>query len=52
MKESWGKNGVKILSATETNLDTHEGGFFKNFGLTYGQFYSEELSVKVKRSQR
>lgn len=47
-----GKNGVKILSATETNLDTPEGMFFKNFDLTYGQFYSEELSVKVKRGQR
>lgn len=47
-----GKNGVKLLSATEANLDTPEGTLLKSVSLGYNQFYSEELSVKVKRGQR
>ena len=46
------KNGVKLLSATEANLDTPEGTLLKSRSLGYNQFYSEELSVKVKRGQR
>ena len=46
------ENGVKVLSATEANLDTPEGTFMKSCNLGYNQFYSEELSVKVKRGQR
>lgn len=47
-----GKNGVKLLSATEANLDTPEGTLLKSVSLGYNQFYSEELSIKVKRGQR
>ena len=47
-----GKNGVKLLSATEANLDTPKGTLLKSVSLGYNQFYSEELSVKVKRGQR
>ena len=47
-----GKNGVKLLSVTEANLETPEGTLLKSVSLGYNQFYSEELSVKVKRGQR
>lgn len=47
-----GKNGVKLLSATEANLDTPEGTLLKSVFLGYNQFYSEELSVKEKRGQK
>ena len=47
-----GKNGVKLLSVTEANLETPEGTLLKSMSLGYNQFYSEELSVKVRRGQR
>lgn len=43
---------MKLLSVTEANLETPEGILLKSMSLGYNQFYSEELSVKVRRGQR
>ncbi|MDD3831749.1 MAG: recombinase family protein [Clostridia bacterium] len=42
-------NGVKVLSATENIPDTPEGIIFESIIEGYAQYYSAELSHKVKR---
>lgn len=45
-------NGVKLLSVTEPNLDGPIATLMSAFSLGINQYYSEELSVKVKRGVR
>lgn len=42
-------NGVILLSATEHFTDDASGRFFRNIMMSYAQFYSDELSAKIKR---
>ena len=42
-------NGVSLLSATENFSDDPSGLFFRNIMMSYAQYYSDELSVKIKR---
>lgn len=45
-------NGVKLLSATEANLEGPMGTFLDSVNGRLNQMYSEELSIKVKRGNR
>lgn len=43
------KNGVVLLSATEEFADNPAGRMHRNMLMTFAQYYSDELSQKVKR---
>ena len=45
-------NGVKLLSVTEPNLEGPIATLMNSISLGMNQYYSEELSVKVKRGVR
>ena len=42
-------NGILLLSATEHFTDDPSGYFFRNIMMAYAQYYSDELSVKIRR---
>lgn len=42
-------NEVILLSATEHFTDDASGRFFRNIMMSYAQFYSDELSAKIRR---
>lgn len=42
-------NGVILISATEHFTDDASGRFFRNIMMSYAQFYSDELSSKIRR---
>lgn len=42
-------NGVILLSATEHFTDDASGRFFRNIMMSYAQYYSDELSTKIRR---
>lgn len=48
-KRTLQNNGVKVISATEQISDTPEGIMFESIIEGYSEFYSAELSSKVKR---
>ena len=48
-KRTLKENGVKVISATEHIPDTPEGIIFESMLEGYAEFYSAELSQKVKR---
>lgn len=48
-KRTLRNNGVKVISATEQISDTPEGIMFESIIEGYSEFYSAELSAKVKR---
>lgn len=43
------ENGVILISATEHFTDDASGRFFRNIMMSYAQFYSDELSAKIRR---
>ena len=43
------KNGVVLISATEENQNTPSGRLQRNIMLSFAQYYTDELSEKVKR---
>lgn len=43
------KNGVTLLSATENFSDDPQGRMQRNIMMSFAQYYSDELSQKVKR---
>jgi len=43
------ENNVLLLSATENFSDDASGRFFRNIMMSYAQFYSDELSTKIRR---
>ena len=43
------ENGVTLLSATENFTNDPSGRFFRNIMMSYAQFYSDELSTKIRR---
>ncbi|MDO5124742.1 MAG: recombinase family protein [Eubacteriales bacterium] len=45
------KNGVILLSATEEFKDDPAGRMYRNISMAFAQYYSDELSEKVKRGQ-
>lgn len=45
-------NGVRLLSATEANLEGPMGTFLDSINGGLNQMYSEDLSIKVKRGNR
>jgi DNA invertase Pin-like site-specific DNA recombinase len=42
-------NNVTLLSVTESFSNDPSGNFFRNIMMSYAQFYSDELSVKITR---
>lgn len=42
-------NNVVLISATEHFSNDPSGVFFRNIMMSYAQYYSDELSVKIKR---
>ncbi len=42
-------NNVALISATEHFSNDPSGVFFRNIMMSYAQYYSDELSVKIKR---
>ena len=42
-------NGVILLSVTENFTDDASGRFFRNLMMAYAQYYSDELSAKIRR---
>ena len=48
-KKALKDNGVKVLSATEHIPDTPEGIIFESMLEGYAEYYSAELSVKIRR---
>ena len=46
------ENGVRLISATEDFPDGAPGTLFKNMMMCYAQFYSDELSEKIRRGIR
>jgi DNA invertase Pin-like site-specific DNA recombinase len=48
-KRTLRNNGVKVLSATESIADTPEGIMFESIIEGYNEYYSAELSVKIRR---
>lgn len=46
------KNGVKVISATELISDTPEGIILEGMLESFAEYYSAELSQKVKRGQK
>ena len=51
-KRELAQNGVKLLSVTEPNIDGPMGTLMDSVNDGVNAFYSEELSVKVKRGLR
>ena len=43
------ENGVILLSATEQFTDDPSRRFFRNIMMSYAQYYSDELSAKIRR---
>jgi len=43
------RNGVKLISATENFTDDSSGQLHRNIMMSFAQYYSDELSAKVKR---
>lgn len=43
------KNGVVLLSATEGFKDDPAGRMYRNISMAFAQYYSDELSQKIKR---
>ena len=43
------ENGVILISATEHFTEDASGKFFRNIMMSYAQFYSDELSTKIRR---
>lgn len=43
------ENGVTLLSATESFTNDPSGRFFRNLMMAHAQYYSDELSEKIKR---
>lgn len=50
-KSTLKKNGVRVVSATESISDTPEGIILESMLEGYAEYYSAELSQKVKRGQ-
>ena len=48
-KRTLRNNGVKVISATESISDTPEGIMFESIIEGYNEYYSAELSAKVRR---
>lgn len=46
------KNGVRVISATELISDTPEGIILEGMLESFAEYYSAELSQKVKRGQK
>ncbi len=46
------ENGVKLLSATEPNMEGSSAVLYNSINYGYNQYYSLELSEKVKRGNR
>ena len=46
------KNGVKLISATEYIPDASSGSFMKGMIINFNDYYSKELSEKVRRGMR
>ena len=46
------KNGVKVISATELITDTPEGIILEGMLESFAEYYSVELSQKVKRGRK
>lgn len=46
------QNGVRVISATEAISNTPEGVLMESMFEGFGQWYSKDLSEKVKRGQR
>ena len=46
------KNGVKVISATETISEGAEGILLESMLEGYAEYYSAELAVKVKRGMK
>ena len=42
-------NGVVLLSVTENFTDDASGRFFRNLMMAHAQYYSDELSTKIRR---
>ena len=42
-------NGISLISVTEQFTNDPSGRFFRNIMMSYAQYYSDELSVKIKR---
>ena len=42
-------NGIVLLSVSEQFDNSPSGRFFRNIMMSYSQFYSDELAVKIKR---
>ena len=42
-------NGVILLSVTENFTDDASGRFFRNLMMAHAQYYSDELSAKIRR---
>ena len=42
-------NGVVLLSVTENFTDDASGRFFRNLMMAHAQYYSDELSAKIRR---
>ena len=42
-------NGILLLSVTEQFDNSPSGRFFRNIMMSYAQFYSDELAVKIRR---
>lgn len=43
------ENNIVLISATEYFSNDPSGVFFRNIMMSYAQYYSDELSVKIKR---
>lgn len=43
------ENNIALISATEHFSNDPSGVFFRNIMMSYAQYYSDELSVKIKR---
>ena len=46
------KNGVKLISATEYIPEASSGSFMKGMIINFNDYYSKELSEKVRRGMR
>lgn len=42
-------NGILLLSATENFTNDPSGRFFRNIMMSYAQYYSDEMAVKITR---
>ena len=46
------KNGVKLLSATEPNIEGPAGIIFESMNDGYNEYYVSEMKVKMKRGEK